>query len=256
MIDQFDITAFLRSINTPDEDPETSSLDGATEDATERELHIVPVQQRLTHGQLEYGGTSLRRPRRELLHEIQEERPDVGGSGVIATGALPRPIRPRRSEPRRALDPTERRDREEHGGLPARAATRCRFSTPRTGVRHDRPASHRRSARRRRRRRTRRPRRTTRSAAQTRLKPATVTPDRWLTAKEAASYLGITTTALHKHTSARTIPFEQDGPGCKLYFRAAELDDWRRGIYPRNDGNGSSTLPKRFQARQNGAQGR
>jgi hypothetical protein len=45
----------------------------------------------------------------------------------------------------------------------------------------------------------------------------------------AADYLGITRNALHKHTSARTIPFEQSGPNGKLWFRAVELDDWRRG---------------------------
>jgi excisionase family DNA binding protein len=52
--------------------------------------------------------------------------------------------------------------------------------------------------------------------------------DGWLTAKGAAEYLGISVTALHKLTSARLIPFEQDGPGCKLWFRREELDAWRR----------------------------
>ncbi len=52
--------------------------------------------------------------------------------------------------------------------------------------------------------------------------------DEWLTAKAAAQHLGISVTALHKLTSARMIPFEQDGPGCKLWFRRAELDSWRR----------------------------
>jgi hypothetical protein len=51
----------------------------------------------------------------------------------------------------------------------------------------------------------------------------------WLNAREAAAYVGLTLNALHKHTAARTIPFEQDGPGCKLWFRRSELDRWRRG---------------------------
>lgn len=52
--------------------------------------------------------------------------------------------------------------------------------------------------------------------------------DEWLTAKAAARHLGISVTGLHKLTSARMIPCEQDGPGCKLWFRRAELDAWRR----------------------------
>jgi hypothetical protein len=58
-------------------------------------------------------------------------------------------------------------------------------------------------------------------------------PERWLTAKDAAAYLAITPAALHKHTAARTIPFEQDGPGCKLWFRRSDLDAWRRGEWRR-----------------------
>src|SRR5438132_9983965 len=41
----------------------------------------------------------------------------------------------------------------------------------------------------------------------------TSSSDAWLDARSAASYLGLTRTALHKLTAARTIPFEQDGPG-------------------------------------------
>lgn len=33
---------------------------------------------------------------------------------------------------------------------------------------------------------------------------------------------------LYKLTSARTIPFHQDGPGCKLWFQRSELDEWRQ----------------------------
>jgi len=54
--------------------------------------------------------------------------------------------------------------------------------------------------------------------------------DEWLDSHRAAEYLGLTKNALHKLTSARDgIPFEQDGPGCKLYFQRSELDRWRRG---------------------------
>ena len=51
--------------------------------------------------------------------------------------------------------------------------------------------------------------------------------DRWLTTREAAGYLGMTVAALHKLTAARAIPFEQAGPGCRCYFRRADLDRWR-----------------------------
>jgi len=54
-------------------------------------------------------------------------------------------------------------------------------------------------------------------------------PDEWLTSKQAAAYVGISVNALHKHTSARMIPFVQDGPGCKMWFKRSELDAWRRG---------------------------
>lgn len=52
--------------------------------------------------------------------------------------------------------------------------------------------------------------------------------DGWLDAAGAAEYLGMPKTALHKLTAAREVPFEQDGPGCKLYFKRSDLDTWRR----------------------------
>jgi excisionase family DNA binding protein len=52
-------------------------------------------------------------------------------------------------------------------------------------------------------------------------------PDEWLTSKQAAAYLGISVNALHKLTSARAVPFEQDAPGCKAWFRRSSLDAWR-----------------------------
>lgn len=60
-----------------------------------------------------------------------------------------------------------------------------------------------------------------------RLSEAGTHGDRWLTTREAADYLGLTVAAIHKRTAARQIPFEQAGPGCKCYFRSADLDHWR-----------------------------
>jgi excisionase family DNA binding protein len=57
--------------------------------------------------------------------------------------------------------------------------------------------------------------------------PAPPAEDRWLTTQEAAEYLGMTTTALHRLTAARAIPFEQAKPGAKCWFKRSALDAWR-----------------------------
>lgn len=63
--------------------------------------------------------------------------------------------------------------------------------------------------------------------------------DGWMTTAEAAVYLGLTVAALHRLTAARTVPFEQDVPGGKCWFKRSDLDDWRRG---------ANTLPSRLKA--------
>jgi excisionase family DNA binding protein len=52
--------------------------------------------------------------------------------------------------------------------------------------------------------------------------------DDWLDSREAADYLGLHRDTLRRLAAARAMPAEQDGPGCKLFFRRAALDDWRR----------------------------
>ncbi len=52
-------------------------------------------------------------------------------------------------------------------------------------------------------------------------------PDEWLDANAAAEYLSLPRSTIHKLTAERAIPFAQDGPGCKLYFKRSELDAWR-----------------------------
>ena len=60
-------------------------------------------------------------------------------------------------------------------------------------------------------------------------------PDEWMDARAAAVYLGIHRDTLRKLAAERAVPVHQDGPGCKLYFRRDELDDWRRsGRAPRS----------------------
>jgi excisionase family DNA binding protein len=51
----------------------------------------------------------------------------------------------------------------------------------------------------------------------------------WLDSRHAAEYLGVHRDTLRKLAAERSIPSEQDGPGCKLYFRRADLDTWRLG---------------------------
>lgn len=67
--------------------------------------------------------------------------------------------------------------------------------------------------------------------------------DRWLTARQAAEHLGLSIHALHKLTAARTIPFEQEGPGCRLWFRRSELDRWREQGGTRARRAASTPLP-------------
>jgi excisionase family DNA binding protein len=60
-------------------------------------------------------------------------------------------------------------------------------------------------------------------------------PDEWMDARTAAVYLGVHRDTLRKLAVERSVPVHQDGPGCKLYFRRDELDDWRRsGRAPRS----------------------
>jgi excisionase family DNA binding protein len=47
-------------------------------------------------------------------------------------------------------------------------------------------------------------------------------------AREAAGYLGVHRDTLRKLAAERAVPVHQDGPGCRLYFRRDELDEWRR----------------------------
>jgi len=53
--------------------------------------------------------------------------------------------------------------------------------------------------------------------------------EEWLDSRHAADYLGVHRDTLRKLAAERSIASEQDGPGCKLYFRRSELDSWRHG---------------------------
>lgn len=52
--------------------------------------------------------------------------------------------------------------------------------------------------------------------------------DEWLDSRQAADYLGLHRDTLRRLAAAQAIPSEQDGRGCRLFFRRTVLDEWRR----------------------------
>lgn len=56
--------------------------------------------------------------------------------------------------------------------------------------------------------------------------------DDWLDTRAAADYLSVHRDTLRKLAAERAVPTHQDAPGCKLYFRRDELDEWRRSARP------------------------
>lgn len=57
--------------------------------------------------------------------------------------------------------------------------------------------------------------------------PMGVASDEWLDTRRAAEYLGVHRDTMRRLAAERAIPSEQEGAGCKLYFRRADLDAWR-----------------------------
>ena len=55
----------------------------------------------------------------------------------------------------------------------------------------------------------------------------------WLNVERAAGYLDCTPERIRKLIARREIPFHQEAPGCRIFFRREELDAWmaasRRG---------------------------
>lgn len=51
--------------------------------------------------------------------------------------------------------------------------------------------------------------------------------DEWLDSREAARYLGIHRDTLRRLAADGRVDCQQDGPGCKLYFRCSDLDRCR-----------------------------
>lgn len=61
----------------------------------------------------------------------------------------------------------------------------------------------------------------------------------WLTVEQAAAHLALSTSQLYTLTSQRArngIPVTKEGS--RSYFRASELDDWRRGTHNGHEPSG------------------
>jgi excisionase family DNA binding protein len=65
-----------------------------------------------------------------------------------------------------------------------------------------------------------------------RLAAPKATADEWLDTRSAAEYLGVHRDTVRRLAAERTVPSEQEGPGCKLFFRRSDLDAWRCGARP------------------------
>lgn len=51
--------------------------------------------------------------------------------------------------------------------------------------------------------------------------------DECFDSRKAAAYLGVHRDTLRRLAAEGRVNCEQDGPGCKLYFRRSDLDRWR-----------------------------
>lgn len=61
-----------------------------------------------------------------------------------------------------------------------------------------------------------------------RLQAAPEVEAEWLDTRGAAVHLGIHRDTVRRLAAEQALPSEQDGPGCKLFFRRSDLDAWRR----------------------------
>lgn len=48
----------------------------------------------------------------------------------------------------------------------------------------------------------------------------------WMSVETAATYLDMAEERIRKLKDRRVIPYYQDGPGCRVFLRRSELDDW------------------------------
>ena len=52
------------------------------------------------------------------------------------------------------------------------------------------------------------------------------TAPEWMSVESAARYLDVSPERVRKLVARRTIPHYQEGPGCRVFLRRRELDEW------------------------------
>jgi excisionase family DNA binding protein len=61
----------------------------------------------------------------------------------------------------------------------------------------------------------------------------------WMNVETVARYLDVSPERIRKLKARREIPFHQEGPGCRVLFRRAEIDNWMSGARHRTRGGGA-----------------
>jgi excisionase family DNA binding protein len=52
----------------------------------------------------------------------------------------------------------------------------------------------------------------------------------WMSVETVARYLDVPEERVRKLKDRGAIPYYQDGPGCRVFFRRRELDEWMSGF--------------------------
>ena len=63
----------------------------------------------------------------------------------------------------------------------------------------------------------------------------------WLSVESAARHLDVSAERIRKLAAVRDLPYYQEAPGCRVFFRRSELDAWMIGtrIAPRREPEGA-----------------
>jgi len=73
--------------------------------------------------------------------------------------------------------------------------------------------------------------------------PASSWPE-WMSVDTAARYLDVPVERVRKLKERRELPYYQDAPGCRVFFRRAELDAWMAGCRVSARPQCSNTVPR------------
>jgi excisionase family DNA binding protein len=52
----------------------------------------------------------------------------------------------------------------------------------------------------------------------------------WMSVERAAAYLDVSPERVRKLISTRSIPYSQEGPGCRVFLQRSALDEWMLGM--------------------------